>query len=159
VRKEHLAAGVPADLAARIACLDADNAALDIIELASVHRVAVPEAARIYFEVGARIGLDWLREQIEKLPVDGQWQAVARAGLRDSASLIHRKATERVLGLAKAGRHDARVSAWANLAGEELGRWQRTLNDMRAAGTSDFATLSVGVDSVRKLTESPLARA
>jgi NAD-specific glutamate dehydrogenase len=57
------------------------------------------------------------------------------------------------------GRHDARVSAWAILAGEELSRWQRTLNDMRAAGTGDFATLSVGVDSVRKLTESPLARA
>jgi hypothetical protein len=45
------------------------------------------------------------------------------------------------------------------LAGEALGRWQRTLNDMRAAGSSDFATLSVGVDSVRKLTDSPLARA
>jgi glutamate dehydrogenase len=159
VRKEHLAAGVPADLAARIASLDADNAALDIIELASVHRVSVPEAARIYFDIGARLGLDWLREQIEKLPVDGQWQAVARAGLRDSTSLIHRKAAERVLALARAGRPEARVGAWSNLAGEELARWQRTLNDMRAAGTSDFATLSVGVDSVRKLTDSPLARA
>jgi glutamate dehydrogenase len=159
VRKEHLAAGVPAELAARIASLDAQNAALDIIELASVHRVPVPEAARIYFEVGARIGLDWLREQIEKLPVEGQWQAVARTGLRDSASAIHRKAAERVLALARIGRHDTRVSAWANLAGEDLSRWQRTLNDMRAAGTGDFATLSVGVDSVRRLTESPLARA
>jgi len=159
VRKEHLDAGVPADLAARIASLDADNAALDIIELASVHRVPVPEAARIYFDIGARLGLDWLREQIEKLPVDGQWQAVARTGLRDGASVIHRKAAERVLALAKVGRIDARVSTWANLAGEDLVRWQRTLNDMRAAGTGDFATLSVGVDSVRRLTESSLARA
>jgi glutamate dehydrogenase len=156
VRKEHLAAGVPAELAARIASLDAHNAALDIIELATVHRVPVPEAARIYFEVGARIGLDWLREQIEKLPVDGQWQAVARTGLRDSASTIHRKAAERVLTLPRRGRHDARVTAWANLAGDDLSRWQRTLNDMRAEGTGDFATLSVGVDAVRRLTESPL---
>lgn len=156
VRKEHLAAGVPAELAARIASLDAHNAALDIIELATVHRVPVPEAARIYFEVGARIGLDWLHDQIEKLPVDGQWQAAARTGLRDSASTIHRKAAERVLTLSRRGRPDARVTAWANLAGDDLSRWQRTLNDMRAVGTSDFATLSVGVDAVRRLTESPL---
>jgi glutamate dehydrogenase len=159
VRKEHLAAGVPAELAARIAGLDAHNAALDIIELATLRRVPVPETARIYFEVGARIGLDWLSEQIEKLPVDGQWQAVARTGLRDSAAAIHRKAAECVLALPRNGRHDARVTAWAHLAGDELGRWQRTLNDMRAAGISDFATLSVGVDAVRRLTESPLTRA
>jgi hypothetical protein len=38
-------------------------------------------------------------------------------------------------------------------AGEELGHWQRTLADMRAAGAADFATLSVGVESVRKLAD------
>ena len=60
---------------------------------------------------------------------------------------------------AKAAAAEARVSAWANSAGEDLARWQRTLNDMRAAGTSDFATLSVGIDAVRKLTDSPQSRA
>jgi glutamate dehydrogenase len=159
VRTEYLKAGVPPELAGRVASLDARNAALDIVKLASAHRVRVGEAARTYFEVGARIGLDWLRGEIERLPVDGQWQAVARTGLRDGAGAIHRKAAERVLSLSKGGRPEARVSAWANSAGEDLARWQRTLNDMRAAGVSDFATLSVGIDAVRKLTDPPPARA
>ena len=51
------------------------------------------------------------------------------------------------------------MNAWAHAAGEDLLRWQHILNDMRAAGTSDFATLSVGIDSVRKLTDAPAARA
>jgi glutamate dehydrogenase len=159
VRKEHLQAGVPAGLAARVASLDAHNATLDIVELAASHRVRVSEAARTYFEVGARVGLDWLREQIERLSVDGQWQAVARTGLRDSARAIHRRAADRVLTLGAPGRAEARVNAWAHAAGEDLLRWQQILNDMRAAGMSDFATLSVGVDSVRKLTDAPPARA
>ena len=159
VRKAHLDAGVPAQLAARVASLDAHNAALDIVELSSAHGVRVGEVARTYFEVGAHIGLDWLREQIERLPVDGQWQAVARTALRDSAGAIHRKATERVLALSKGGRPEARVGAWADSAGEDLLRWQRILNEMRAVGTSDFATLSVGIESVRKLTDSPRSRA
>jgi NAD-specific glutamate dehydrogenase len=36
-------------------------------------------------------------------------------------------------------------------AGKELAHWQRTLTDMRAAGATDFATLTVGVETVRKL--------
>ena len=152
VRKEHLEAGVPSELAAGVASLDACNAALDIVELATAHRVSIPEAARTYFEVGARIGLDWLSEHIERLPVDGPWQAAARTGLRDSASSIYRKATERVLAFSKSGRPEVRVTAWASSAGEELTRWQRALTTMRAGTSSDFATLSVGIDSVRKLT-------
>jgi glutamate dehydrogenase len=159
IRKEHLQAGVPAALAARVASLDAHNATLDIIELASSHRVRVSEAARTYFEVGARIGLDWLRDRIERLSVDGQWQAVARTGLRDGARAIHRRAADRVLTLDASGGAEARVNAWAHAAGEDLLRWQHILNDMRAAGMSDFATLSVGIDSVRKLTDAPTGRA
>jgi glutamate dehydrogenase len=158
VRKEHIDAGVPAELAARVASLDAHNAALDIVELAAAYKVRVAEAARTYFEVGAHIGLDWLREKIERLPVDGQWQAVARTGLRDSAGAIHRRAADRVLALSKGGRPEARISAWVQAAGEDLARWQRILNDMRAGGTSDFATLSVGIESVRKLTDAPRSR-
>jgi NAD-specific glutamate dehydrogenase len=78
--------------------------------------------------------------------------------LRDSAGTIHRRAAERVLALSKEGRAETRVNAWADAVGEDLARWQRTLTDMRASGASDFATLSVGIDSVRKLTDVPLAR-
>jgi glutamate dehydrogenase len=51
------------------------------------------------------------------------------------------------------GTTEARVSAWVESVGEELAHWQRTLTEMRAAGASDFATLSVGLESVRKLAD------
>ena len=130
-----------------------EDAALDIVQLATENKVRVAEVARVYFEVGNRIGLDWLREQVERLNVDGPWQAVARSGLRDSALRIHRRVTERVLARREHGGADARVNAWVESAGENLNHWQRTLNDMRSAGASDFATLSVGVEAVRKLAD------
>ena len=149
--KRFAAAGLPAALAARIASLEALNAALDIVEIAASHGVSVPETARVYFEVGTRIGVDWLRGRIEKLAVDGPWQAIARTALRDTALRVHRRLTERVLARKERGSAQARVTAWVESAGKELAHWQRTLTDMRAAGASDFATLSVGVESVRKL--------
>jgi glutamate dehydrogenase len=153
VRKEHVAAGAPGELATRVASLEAHNAALDIVELATKFRVRVVEAARVYFEVGARIGLDWLRSQIEQLSVDGPWQAIARTGLRDSALRIHRRLAERVLAREERGSAQARVSAWIESGTEELAHWQHTLADMRTAGAADFATLTVGVEAVRKLAD------
>ena len=153
VRKEHVEAGVPADLAARIAGLAAHNAALDIVEIATTHKVGVAEAARVYFEIGSRVGLDWLRDQIEQLSVEGPWQATARTGLRDGAMRIHRRLAERVLSRTDQGAAHARVTTWLEAGGDELAHWQRTLTEMRASGATDFASLSVGVESVRKLAD------
>jgi glutamate dehydrogenase len=152
-RKQGTEAGVPAELAGRIASLNAHNSALDIVELATSHSAGVVEAARIYFDLGTRIGLDWVQERVEQLPVEGPWQAVARTGLRDSALRIHRTLTEKILTAELAGSEQARVSAWLETAGEDLAHWQRMLTDMRAAGASDFATLSVGIEALRKLAD------
>jgi glutamate dehydrogenase len=153
VRAQHLEAGLPPDLAARVASLEAHNASLDIVELAAAQRIGVTEAARLYFEAGARTGLDWLRQQIDRLPVEGPWQATARTGLRDAALRLHRRLAERVLTRGRDGSAEERVTAWQESAGKELEHWQRTLADMRAAGAADFATLTVGVESLRKLAE------
>ncbi|MBV9913712.1 MAG: NAD-glutamate dehydrogenase, partial [Sinobacteraceae bacterium] len=153
LRQEHIAAGVPAELAARIASVNAQNAALDIVEIAASHRVAVTEAARIYFGIGTHLGIDWLREQIEQLAVDGPWQAIARTGLRDAGMRIHRRLAERVLARTPQGSAVTRVAAWIAAAGAELAHWQRTLADMRASKANDFASLTVGVEAVRKLAD------
>jgi glutamate dehydrogenase len=153
VRAQHIEAGLPAELAGRVASLEAHNGSLDIVELAGSQRIGVTEAARVYFEAGARTGLDWLRQQIDRLPVEGPWQATARTGLRDSALRLHRRLAERVLSRGGHGTAEERVTAWQESAGKELSHWQRTLADMRAAGAADFATLTVGVESLRKLAE------
>ena len=113
--------------------------------------MTVAEAAGVYFRLGAQIGLDWLRRQITDLAVDGNWQATARSGLRDAAQQLQRDLAERVLRSGGSGTAEARVQRWLDGGGAEFSAWQRTLTEMRAAASADFATLSVGVDAVRKL--------
>jgi len=149
--KHYTEAGLPPALATRIAALEPLNAALDIVEVAAAHKVSVAETARVYFEVGTRIGCDWLQSRIEGLAVEGPWQAVARTGLRDGALRVHRRLAERVLGRKDRGSAPARVTAWIESGGKDLAHWHRTIADMRAADASDFATLTVGVEALRKL--------
>src|SRR5579863_5503838 len=150
-RKHYSDAGLPPPLASRIAALEALNAALDIVEVAASHKVSVAETARVYFEVGTRIGCDWLQSRIEGLTVEGQWQAIARSGLRDAALRVHRRLAERVLARKDRGAAPARVTAWIESGGKELAHSHRTIADMRAADAGDFATLTVGLEALRKL--------
>ncbi|HUN25002.1 MAG TPA: NAD-glutamate dehydrogenase, partial [Steroidobacteraceae bacterium] len=151
LRRRHVESGVPAELAGRIASLDALNSALDLVELAALRRAPVADTARVYFELGERVGLDWLREQVERLPVEGAWQAVARTELRLGVYLAQRQIAARALAGWRAGAAGGRVTAWMSAAGKELDHWQRMLSEMRAGGPADFATLSVALETVRKL--------
>jgi hypothetical protein len=72
-------AGLPSTLAERIGVLESMEPAFDLIELAAENRIAVREAARAYYSIGAATGLDWIRTQIGDLAVSGPWQASARS--------------------------------------------------------------------------------
>ncbi|MHB1542902.1 MAG: NAD-glutamate dehydrogenase domain-containing protein, partial [Steroidobacteraceae bacterium] len=152
-RAQLAEAGLPHGLAERLASLESHNASLDIAEISAVHSRSIAETARIYFEVGARTGIDWLREQIERLSVEGPWQATARTGVRDAAMRIHRTLTERVLTRTARGGATARVDAWQRSEARRFAHWERALTEMRAAGAADFATLTVGVETLRKLAD------
>ncbi len=146
--------GLPPALAERIGVLESMEPAFDLVELAAEHRIAVREAARAYYAIGAATGLDWIRTQIGNLAVSGPWQASARSALRSSAARAHRKLAAQVLR--PAGRRGAArdpVSAWIATKGDDHAQWARMLADMRTTDHPDFATLSVGVEAIRKLAD------
>jgi glutamate dehydrogenase len=151
---ELLAAQVPEKLARRVARLAVLEPALDIVALARDQRAPVAEVAHAYFELGVALGLDWLHVEIDRLAVDGSWQATARAGLRDAARHAHRELTQQMLRSGAARRAGERLARWSSARGEVLANWQRTLAEMRSGGNADFATLTVGVNAVRNLAGS-----
>ena len=145
--------GVPPRVARRVATLGAVHAGVDIVEVAHARRSQIGHAARVYFSLGAALGLDWIRGEIERLSVDGHWQAVARGTLREEAYSLHRRLTDQVLARGRRGDPAARVSAWLAAGGSAVENLSRTVGAMRAGGGADFPTLSVALQAVRRLTE------
>jgi len=146
-----VAGGVPDKLARRVARLTLLEPALDIVALARAEQIPVADVARVYFELGVLLGLDWLHGEIDRLSVDGSWQATARTNLRDTAMRAHRELAQQVLNTRGAKRVSERVERWSARRADALASWKRTLQEMRAVGSTDFATLTVGVESVRGL--------
>jgi glutamate dehydrogenase len=146
------AAGVPANLARHVAACTALTSAPDIVELGAQHRLSVAAAARTYFGVGAEFGLDWLRDRIEELTIQGHWQAVARNSLRESLYDAHRGLTHRVLGETRERDPDRAVQAWRDRHAAEAEHARGIVDDLRAQpGVADFASLSVALQAMRRL--------
>lgn len=142
-------AQVPEALSVRIAALDPLHAGPDIVELAGELRKPIQQVAGAYFELGTALSLDWLRCEINALSVNGHWQGVARASLRDEIFSL-----QRALCLQAFERNPRQpVKSWLEERQSAVAYVQQTMGEMRKLPHRDFATLSVALQSVRRMTE------
>ena len=151
-RAQLLERHVPERLAIRIAALEPLHCALDLVEVAMAAHVDITYAAKAYFELGERIGLTWVKEQIESLSAEGHWQAVARGTLRDNLYELQREITMAVLKT-KGRDAVARVDAWIVRHAVPVDALKRVVVDLRTGSAPDFATLSVALQAVRRLAQ------
>ncbi|MEX0815596.1 MAG: hypothetical protein WD014_07965 [Dongiaceae bacterium] len=149
-RDEYAQAGAPDDLARRIASLDLLAPALDIVRMARAAGVAVTPAARAYFAVGDRFGIDWLRHAAAGVPSDGQWDRMAIAAIVDDLYGHQREITTRVLGAGGNGADDG-IETWVSAHGPAVQRTAALLADLRQTGAFDLAKLAVANRQLRSL--------
>ena len=152
-RSQLIEQHVPEQLAARIASLETLHCALDLVEVAMAARVEIGYAAKAYFDIGERIGLTWIKEQIESLAVEGHWQAVARGTVRDNLYALQRKITGAVLAVQRPRRGRARRAMDRAPRGRRSMSLKRIVVDLRTGSPPDFATLSVALQAVRRLAQ------
>jgi glutamate dehydrogenase len=153
LRSQLILQRMPEALAARIASLETMQCALDLVEVAMAARARVGFAAKAYFDIGERLGLTWIKEQIESLAADGHWQAVARGSLRDNMYELQRKITAAVLEF-KGADAAARVDRWIAGHSSAVDSLRRVVVDLRTGLPPDFATLSVALQAVRRLAQA-----
>ena len=151
---ELRAAGVPDDLATRVASLEAMSATFDIVEVARESGWQVEDVGAVHFRLGSHLQLHWLRDAIVALPRDDRWRALARAALRDDLHGLHRAVTADVVRSVPApGDPDGHVEKWvAGAAAAE--RCLETLADIRVGRVYDLTTLAVAVREVRNLIQA-----
>jgi glutamate dehydrogenase len=161
--EQFTAAGVPAELATRVASLDALFSGLNVIEVATACGESVETVAAVYFALGYKLDLHWLRDQIAKLPADTHWQTLAQGALRDDLYSEQRELTIEVLrrGPEDRGEEDADaetlIETWLEENRSSLERASTLLSDLREADTLDIAMISVALREIRNLAETGVA--
>lgn len=147
--------GVPEELATRAAGLGALFSTLDIVEVAAATGERLEGVAAVYHALGARLQLQWLRDQITALPRDNRWQTLARAALRDELYTVHAALAREALQAGEPSADaEARVDAWQARNRAPAERTRQVLSDIELGGLSSLETLSVALREVRNLLQT-----
>ncbi|HET6753248.1 MAG TPA: NAD-glutamate dehydrogenase [Jiangellaceae bacterium] len=157
-RKKLTSAGVPADLATRVAVLPPAYAGLGIVETSVATGTDLLGVGRVHFKLGEHLALGQLLERIVALPRTDRWQTMARAALRDDLHAVQTALTAQIIQTTEDGMDTkARVKAWAARESVVVGRARETLREIVDSDTFDLARLSVGLRVVRGLLRAETA--
>jgi glutamate dehydrogenase len=154
---EHLVeADVPSELAKRASILGPIFSALDIVDVAGATGRSLEATAAVYFTLGDRLKLHWLRDHIETLPRDNRWRTLARSALRDDLYGQQAALTAEVLRSAADEELSAleRINTWVETKPEQVERTLQVLADINSSGSFDLSTLSVALREIRNLLTS-----
>ena len=151
-------AGVPAELARRAAGMPSMLALFDIVEVTATTERNPADVLEVYFRVGSRLDLNWLRDRIIDLPRANRWQALARASMRDDLFNLYRELTRKVLDAGNdldpahpAVDAQAAIEAWSESNAESLERALGMVAEIRASRIYDNTTLPVALREIRSL--------
>jgi glutamate dehydrogenase len=144
--------GMPKTLANRAARLHLLYPALDVVETAARRNVDVLLVATVFFGLGDELSLKWLRKNVEKLPVDGQWHAHARGNLRDELYTQHRELAGRVLEAFPDSKDP--VKNWLEANSDKVETVVSMMGEMQDLPLLDYATASVAVRALEQLLQA-----
>ncbi|PRY72395.1 NAD-glutamate dehydrogenase [Halomonas ventosae] len=154
-RHELTEAGVPEALASTVAAAGSLYAALGIIQAARQTNEKPQRVAEVFYEIGDRLELPWMIQQITELKVRDSWQAQARETFRDDIDRQQLALTISVLGMEGGPRDCAeRVEQWLSLHQGMHRRWCRLLEEVGSGSHGGFPLFAVAVRELVDLAES-----
>jgi glutamate dehydrogenase len=157
-RIEHFVGqGVPHDLAQRVGNLIVLASAADILRIATRQSLTIEAAGRLYFAVGARFSLGWLRASAEKLSGRGHWLKLAAAAAIEDLYGHQRDITSAVAASHPGLGSDEAVLAWVETNRAAVERAETLLAELKAASHIDLSMIMVANRQLRTLTESGVA--
>ncbi|MEU7735410.1 NAD-glutamate dehydrogenase [Streptomyces griseus] len=149
---ELTAAGVPDELAVRVAGFSSAFPALDIVAIADRTGKDPLEVAEVYYDLADRLRITQLMDRIIELPRADRWQSMARASIREDLYAAHAALTSDVLSVGNgSSTPEERFRAWESKNAAILARSRSTLEEIQGSDAFDLANLSVAMRTMRTL--------
>ncbi|MBT1063767.1 NAD-glutamate dehydrogenase [Bowmanella sp. Y26] len=139
-------AGVPKDIAYKVASLSNLFSCLDLAQIACLEGKKVALVASLYYKLGNKLQLHWFLDQINRQSVSNHWQALARASYREELDWQQRSLTSVLLKFdPKSKDAQALLDSWIDTHHELLERWYHMMSEFKTSSTHEFAKFSVAL--------------
>ena len=155
IHDELSGAGVPDELATRVAGFSSAFPTLDIVSVADRMGKDPLDVAEVYYDLADRLSITQLMDRIIELPRADRWQSMARAAIREDLYAAHAAVTAEVLAVGNgSATPEQRFQLWEQKNAALLGRARATLDEIHGSDSFDLANLSVAMRTMRTLLRS-----
>ncbi|MBZ4322216.1 NAD-glutamate dehydrogenase [Streptomyces huiliensis] len=152
IHDELTEAGIPGELAVRVAGFSSVFPALDVVAIAERTGKEPLFVAEVYYDLGDRLHITQLMDKIIELPRSDRWQSMARASIREDLYACHAALTADILAVGNgSSTPEQRFTAWEEKNAPILTRARTTLDEIRGSDSFDLANLSVAMRTMRTL--------
>ncbi len=150
--KERTGQGVPDNLALSVSLMPLFAPLGDVVQLGFDTHRSVGETARVYFRVGEKFGLTWLRSLARRLPTERAWDRQAVAAVLNDLFLTQRALVEVILR-SSAGSVPPQliIDAWCSKRQSLVDRNSQLVAELQATLSPNFAMLAVANGQLKSL--------
>ncbi|MCW9033224.1 MAG: NAD-glutamate dehydrogenase [Rhodospirillales bacterium] len=146
--------GVPKDLALKVSGLMLLLSGCDIVRICGRHTLKVPQVSELYYAIGDRFSLGWMRASAERLSVESHWQKLATTALIEELYQHQFNLTRTVLKtVGKYKNAESDIAKWTEANQKMVLGTERLISELRSAKHVDFSMLSVASRQLRGLNE------
>ena len=141
--------GTPSLIATLVASLRTLASVCDVVDAADKLSLDAIDVATVFFEVGDKLGADWLRDALGRLPVEDRWDRLARQALVEESFRQQRRIAVAVLRANGGAPAAGATAAWIAANGA---RARAVIADLKSAGAPvDLAMASVASQALKSL--------
>jgi NAD-specific glutamate dehydrogenase len=147
--------GVGSKLANKVASIDALSSAYDIIEVSKKLNTQITNVSQIYFKVGTRLHLKWLRNKILTSNTDNYWQRISTKTILEDLYHYQMKITSVIVEHGSCDKEgcdgDFALDQWIKTEDFLVGRYDRFINDFKSQANPDLSMFIVALNRIKAL--------
>lgn len=133
---------VPQDLAKTIANMSFLNSACDIIRISHYAKRDVLEAAQLFFAVGKRFNLNWLRQVAREIDAQNQWEKISVSSLIEQI-YIHQSSMTLDMFMHDESSPADILESWLERHADIVVPFDEIIRELKAQGVVDIPMLLV----------------
>ena len=145
---------VEVKLAARVAAMDPVASAFDIAEISTSSNFDLKAIAKIYFVVGTRFSLKWLRSRISNLVVTNHWQRLAHKTILEDIYSYQMRIAKQIVEFSCEDKKLCEVNSvenWIKTVDFLVERFDGFISDLKTQTNPDLSVFVVSLNRLKPL--------
>jgi glutamate dehydrogenase len=152
--KYYLENGIEKKLAERVASMDPAASAFDIAEICAVSNFDLKPIAKIYFTVGTRFSLKWIRGRISELNIENDWQRLSVKTILEDLYFFQMKIAKEIVNFSCNEREVCdidSVAAWIDKMQFSVERFDSFITELKSQANPDLSIFVVSLNRLKSL--------